>query len=105
MNDSQLPLVLAWSHHEWGSPTLTAQNTPGLTVAVLCLDQRANAAEAELYVYGRAHKPKIGRIHERLRGETIYLTMTGRSPHAGLEPIERTYVLRSDPAAPLGFVP
>lgn len=106
VDESQLPIELAWSHHEWGRPTLTAQNTQGLTVAVLCLDQRANAAEAELYVYGAAHKPKIGRIHERLKGETIYATMTGRSPeHSGVDPVERTFVLRADPAAPLGFVP
>ena len=104
--DAQMPIELAWTHHEWGRPTLSGQDVPGQTVAVLCLDQRANAAEAELYVYGRGYKPRIGRIHERLRGEYLYVTITARSPeHPNVPPVERRFVLRFSEEAPLRFIP
>jgi hypothetical protein len=106
VDDAQLPIELAWTHHEWGRPTLTAQDAPGQTVAVLCLDQPANAAEAELYVYGRGHKPRIGRIHERLRGENVYVMITARSAeHPKVPTVERRFVLRYNQESPLRFVP
>jgi hypothetical protein len=106
VDESQLPLELAWTHHETGRPSLSSQDALGRTVAVLCLDQRANAAEAQMYVYGRGHKPRIGRVNEHLKGKTIYATVAARSPeHPATEPVERVYVLRFDPSAPLRFIP
>ena len=98
---SQLPLELEWTHHPEGPPILTSQDNLGQSVAVLGLNQPPNAAEVELYVYGRRHQPGVGRVHDQLRGN-IYVTVAARAPnYPDLQPITRKFVLRRDTAAPL----
>lgn len=106
VDESQLPIELAWTSHEWGPRTLSSQDALGQTVAVLCLTERANSAEAEVYVYGRGDRRSIGRVHQRLKGKNIHVTITAKAPtFPDVQPVEHRYVLRWDEKAPLLFVP